>query len=171
MKYTNEYFDQYVERRGTRNVKWDGCNKQFHMEPSAEAIPMWVADMDFLCPQEVIEAVKERAAEGIYGYPMETDSFDEAIISWVKRRYGWDVKKEWIVFTPGVVPGFTVAVQQFTEPGDRIIVQPPVYYPFMDVSKSNGRINSKPYVKYELVRPDCFRNSLQSLRILCRGPE
>lgn len=101
MKNAKEYFDQYTERRGTRSIKWDGCNDKFGVDPSEEMIPMWIADMDFRCPPKVIEAVTAKAQEGIYGYCVKPDSFYDAIISWVKRRYHWDVKKEWIIFTPG----------------------------------------------------------------------
>ena len=139
MENAKEYFDQYTERRGTRSIKWDGCNDKFGVDPSVEMLPMWIADMDFRCPPKVIEAVTAKAQEGIYGYCTKPDSFYNAIISWVKRRYHWDVKKEWIVFTPGVIPGFTLAIQAFTEPGDGIIVQTPVYYPFMDGVHNNGR--------------------------------
>ncbi len=134
-----EYFDQYIERRGTRSIKWDGCNEKFGIDPSQEMIPMWIADMDFKCPPKVIEAVTKKAQEGIYGYCAKPNSFNEAIVHWVKRRYHWDVKKEWIVFTPGVIPGFTLAIQAFTAPGDGIIVQTPVYYPFMDGVNNNSR--------------------------------
>lgn len=139
MEYTKEYFDRYIERRGTRSIKWDGCNDKFGVDPSIEMLPMWIADMDFQAPREVIEAVTKKAEEGIYGYSTKPDSFYESIQRWVKARYGWDVKKEWIIFTPGVIPGFTIAIQNFTDPGDGIIVQTPVYYPFMDGIRNNGR--------------------------------
>ncbi|RGY97142.1 MalY/PatB family protein [Clostridium sp. AM58-1XD] len=139
MEYTRDYFNRYVERKGTRSIKWDGCNAKFGVDESVEMIPMWIADMDFQAPKEVIDAVKKKAAEGIYGYSTKPDSFYEAIMSWVSRRYHWEVKKEWIIFTPGVIPGFTIAIQNFTEPGDGIIIQTPVYYPFMDGIRNNER--------------------------------
>ena len=133
------YFDQYTERRNTRSIKWDGCNEKFGVDPSVEMLPMWIADMDLRTPQKVIDAVTAKAQEGIYGYCTKPDSFYDAIIGWVKRHYGWDVKREWIIFTPGVIPGFTIAIQNYTKPGDGIIVQTPVYYPFMDGINNNGR--------------------------------
>ncbi len=139
MKYTKEYFDQYTERKGTRSIKWDGCNDKFGVDASVEMLPMWIADMDFKCPAEVIDAVTAKAQEGIYGYCTKPNSFYDSIISWVGRRYHWEVKKDWIIFTPGVIPGFTIAIQAFTQPGDGIIVQTPVYYPFMDGVNNNGR--------------------------------
>ena len=140
MKYGKEFFDSYVERRGSRSIKWDGCNAKFGVDPDVEMLPMWIADMDFPAPAEVVEATVERAKHGVYGYIINrTDSFVEAIASWISRRYGWEVKPEWIVFTPGVIPGFNIAYQMFTHPGDGVIVQTPIYYPFMDGVRNNGR--------------------------------
>lgn len=140
MTYSSDFFDQYLERRNTRSIKWDGCNEKFGVDPSVEMLPMWIADMDFPAPTEVVDAMVERAKHGAYGYIINRpDSFLEAVVSWVQRRYNWEVKKEWIVFTPGVIPGFNVAYQNFTQPGDGVIVQTPIYYPFMDGIRNNGR--------------------------------
>ena len=140
MTYDKSFFDAYIERRGTRSIKWDGCNAKFGVDPETEMLPMWIADTDFKAPQEIVDAVTERAAHGIYGYIINrTDSFVEAIQNWVRRRYGWEPKKEWILFTPGVIPGFNITYQNFTAPGDGIIVQTPIYYPFMDGIRNNGR--------------------------------
>lgn len=140
MHYDNRFFDAYVERRGSRSIKWDGCNEKFGVDPSVEMLPMWIADMDFRAPEEVVEAVTRRAAQGIYGYSVaRPDSFLTSIQNWIRRRYGWEVEKDWILFTPGVIPGFNVAYQNFSRPGDGIIVQTPIYYPFMDGIRNNGR--------------------------------
>ena len=140
MKYGKEFFDTYVERRGSRSIKWDGCNAKFGVDPAVEMLPMWIADMDFPAPTEVVEATVERAKHGVYGYIINRpDSFVESIAKWIFRRYGWEVKPEWIVFTPGVIPGFNIAYQMFSEPGDGIIAQTPIYYPFMDGIRNNGR--------------------------------
>ena len=140
MTYDQAFFDTYTERRGTRSIKWDGCNEKFGVDPEVEMLPMWIAAMDFPAPAEVVEAVTERAAHGVYGYIINrTDSFVTSIQSWIRRRYGWEVKPEWILFTPGVIPGFNVAYQTFTDPGDGIIVQTPIYYPFMDGIRNNRR--------------------------------
>ena len=130
--HNRAYFDQYTERRNTRSIKWDGCNDKFGVDPSVEMLPMWIADMDFRTDKRIIDAVTAKAQEGIYGYCTKPDSFYDAIIRWVKKHYGWDIKKEWIIFTPGVIPAFNIAIQKYTQPGDGIIVQTPVYYPFMD---------------------------------------
>ena len=139
MKYGKAFFDQYLERRNTRCVKWDGCNEKFDVDPSVEMLPMWIADMDFRAPDEVVEALVQRAQTGAYGYITKPDSFFQAIVDWIRRRYHWTAEKEWIVFTPGIVPGFNIAYQSFTKPGEGIIVQTPVYYPFMDCIHNNGR--------------------------------
>lgn len=139
MKYANAFFDAYLERRNTRSIKWDGCNEKFGVDPAVEMLPMWIADMDFPAPTEVVDAVVERAKHGAYGYITKPDSFYQSIVDWVGRRYHWTVKKEWIIFTPGVIPGFNVTYQNFTQPGDGIIVQTPIYYPFMDGIRNNGR--------------------------------
>jgi cystathionine beta-lyase len=138
MNYTKEYFDYLLDRRNTNSMKWDGSKEKFNVS-ATDFIPMWIADMDFRCPQEVIEAVVDKAKIGAYGYSTKPDSFYQTIINWVDKHYHWQVKKEWIIFTPGVIPGYTIAIQQLTNPGDGIIVQQPVYYPFMDGVKNNGR--------------------------------
>ncbi|MGN0294369.1 MAG: MalY/PatB family protein [Lachnospiraceae bacterium] len=139
MNYTKAYFDEYQERRGSGSTKWDGCNAKFGIDSRQEMIPMWIADMDFRSPREVIDAIVERAGFGSYGYIQRDDSFYDAILSWVKRRYRWEISRDWIVFSPGVIPGFNIAIQSLTEPGDGIIVQTPVYYPFMEAAERNGR--------------------------------
>ena len=150
MTYTKEYFDFELDRRNTRSTKWDGCNEKFGVDPSVEMIPMWIADMDFRSPFEVIEAVCQRARAGCYGYTTKPESIYNAVIRWVKERYGWEVKKEWIVFTPGVIPGFNIAIQNLSRPGDGVIVQTPVYYPFMEAALNNNRkLVSNPLVEQD----------------------
>lgn len=139
MKYTDSFFDAYQERRGSDSTKWDSCNEKFGVDSETEMIPMWIADMDFRSPVEVQEALVERAQFGSYGYTLKTDTFYETIQSWIERRYHWKVARDWIVVTPGVTPGLHIAVQYLTEPGDGIIVQPPIYYPFMTSAEINGR--------------------------------
>ncbi len=139
MKYTDAFFDEYQERRGTDSTKWDNCNEKFGVDADMDMVPMWIADMDFRSPVEVEEEMVRRARLGSYGYVMKTDALYETIISWIQRRYHWTVEKDWIVITPGVIPGLHIAVQQLTEPGDGVIVQPPIYYPFMTSAEVNGR--------------------------------
>jgi cystathionine beta-lyase len=138
------YFDQYTDRTetsGSYSTKWQAMQGRFPGLDPEGVLPMWIADMDFLCPPQVIEAVKERAAHGIYGYTSAglVRSFIEAAAAWMTRRYGWEVDPDWGFFTPGVIPVLNSAVQEFTEPGDGVIIQPPVYYPFADGIRNTGR--------------------------------
>lgn len=132
MKYN---FDEIVNREATGSKKWDMPDEK-DME---NVLPMWVADMDFKSPQEVIDAFIERANHGVFGYTWREDSFYDAIINWCKRRYDWDVKKEWILFTPGVVMGLNIGVMKLTEPGDKVMIQTPVYPPFKGVIVNKER--------------------------------
>ncbi|WP_046176615.1 MalY/PatB family protein [Domibacillus indicus] len=129
-------FDEVIERRGTNAVKWDGLKTVFGRE---DVLPMWVADMDFKAPEVVIDAIKQSAEHGIYGYTVVPDSTREAIVDWMKDRHSWKIHKEWLLFNHGVVPSIGAAVEALTEPGDAVIVQPPVYNPFFDMIEKNGR--------------------------------
>ncbi len=129
-------FDTPVPRENTNSVKFDFRKQYFGRE---DVIPMWVADMDFPVPPFVSEAVRKRAAHPVYGYSIIPESYYQAVMDWQKRRHGWDIRKEWILFSPGVVTGLNVIVQALTDPGDKIIVQPPVYFPFFSCVEKNGR--------------------------------
>ncbi len=133
MKYE---FDKVIDRSRNYSAKWDELGKIFGRE---DLIPMWVADMDFLSPGPVIDALVARAKQGIYGYTSRPDSYFEAVARWMKRRHNWKVKTDWMIFSPGVVPALSFIVNAFTHPGDKVIVQPPVYYPFFKVIEDNGR--------------------------------
>ncbi|SFG29534.1 cystathione beta-lyase [Desulfotomaculum arcticum] len=128
-------FDQIINRKNTNSMKWDKNNQLFGRD---DLIDLWVADMDFPCPEPVIKAIKERAEYPLYGYSFPPDSLYEAIVERLDRNYGWKIKKEWIVFTAGVVNGLYAAVAAFTRSGDEVVVQPPVYYPFYNAIKDNG---------------------------------
>ena len=134
MKYN---FDEVIDRKNTDSMKWSASYLEQHFG-SADCVPLWVADMDFRTAQPVIDAVTERAGHGIYGYALAGDEFYEAVIKWQKRRNGWEVKKEWIVFSPGVVPALWHIVRTFCSPGEKVILQSPVYYPFYKVIEDNG---------------------------------
>jgi cystathionine beta-lyase len=120
-------FDRVIERRGTGSVKWDMLATRFEAK---DAIPMWVADMDFESPQPVVDALVKRAQHGVYGYSLHPDDYADAIVGWQKRRHGWQIQPEWLSESPGVVSGLSWVVDALTKPGDRIIIQPPVYHPF-----------------------------------------
>lgn len=134
MKYN---FDEIVDRTGTASVKYDIRKLIFGTE---EVIPMWVADMDFRTPDFIIQAIADRIKHPVLGYSIRPDSYFEAITGWLLRHHDWHVNKEWICFSPGVVPALNTSVLAFTKPGDRIIVQPPVYFPFFGAVKGNGRL-------------------------------
>lgn len=133
MKYN---FDELIDRTGTESVKYDLREKIFG---KADVIPMWVADMDFRTPDFIREAVIERAKYDVYGYTFREDAYFEAITQWIRRRHQWDVKKEWMTYTPGVVAAFNMAVLGLTEEGDEVIIQPPVYPPFFHAVESHNR--------------------------------
>jgi cysteine-S-conjugate beta-lyase len=128
-------FDTVIERCNTNSVKWDFCRELFG---STEVLPMWVADMDFQVPQPVIEALRAVAEHGVFGYPRATSSYYESVIDWMKNRHNWDVNKEWITCTPGVVPALNWLVKAFTKPGDKVLLQAPVYPPFFKAIENNG---------------------------------
>ncbi|MCY1722438.1 PatB family C-S lyase [Prolixibacteraceae bacterium Z1-6] len=129
-------FDEIIPRKGTNCLKHDALETFFK---SKDLLPLWVADMDFKTPDFIVDAIKKRAEHEIFGYTFRPDSYFNAIINWMKRRHNWAIKKEWISFSPGVVAGLTFAVETFSKPGDGVIVQPPVYFPFFDCVKGIKR--------------------------------
>ncbi len=132
---TND-FDNYTERKGTNCLKWDCCAQRFGRE---DILPMWVADMDFPSPPPVVKAVTERAAHGIYGYTVPSDKLPGLIRDWMKKRHAWEIDPRSIVHSPGVVTSVNTAVLAFTEPGDKVLMQTPIYYPFYSSIADNGR--------------------------------
>ncbi len=129
-------FDKVVPRNNTDSVKYDLRKAIFGTE---DVTPLWVADMDFETPDFIVDAIRRRLDHNIYGYTFVPESFYEALQSWMKKRHQWDIKREWILCCPGVVPSLVMAILSFTEPGDAIVVQPPVYYPFFSTIRDNGR--------------------------------
>jgi len=121
-------FDQVIDRRHTESVKW-----HYYGE---DALPLWVADMDFVSPEPVVRALRERAEHGIYGYPQEPKELRGVIVDWAARHYGWQIQPDWLVFTPGVVVGFNMACHAVTSPGDGVLMQTPVYPPFFEAPKN-----------------------------------
>lgn len=127
MKYN---FDEIIDRRDTDCVKWDSIEETYNKR---DLLAMWVADMDFKAPPEVLKAISERVEHGVIGYNCMTDSLYNSIIKWVKDRHNWEIKKEWIVFTPGVVAGFNFGIRALTNKSEGVVIQPPVYPPFFNV--------------------------------------
>ncbi|MFS1512837.1 MalY/PatB family protein [Chengkuizengella sp. SCS-71B] len=132
----HKYFDETIDRNQTFSYKWDERKKLFDSE---EVLPMWVADMDFRSPKPVVDALINRAEHGVYGYSSSPNSYDEAVISWFEQRHDWKIEKEWLSYSPGVMPTIGFLIACLTEPGDKVVLQSPVYYPFFDVIKRSGR--------------------------------
>jgi cystathionine beta-lyase len=140
-------FNRLISRYGTGSLKWDyhyhdGRRQRWNRtDPglgSDQVLPLWVADMDFPSPPEVIAAVEERARQGIFGYTDRTPQYDAAVAGWMRRRMGWAVETDWICPAPGVVPAINQMVRTLAPPGGKVIVQPPVYYPFFGSIRNNG---------------------------------
>ena len=140
-------FDREISRQETQSAKW-GVIQDPH-NPSRwhatddyygdnRVLPLWVADMDFPSPQPVIDAVVRRAQHGIYGYTVRSAGYDQAVVDWMRRRHGWAIQSEWIVSTPGVVPAINWLIRTFARPGETVLVQRPVYYPFFNAIENNG---------------------------------
>lgn len=139
-------FDISVNRLGTNSVKWDYLDNVFG---NGEVLPMWIADMDFEAPQSITDAVVKRAQHRIYGYTERGDSFYTAIADWMKKRHGWQISNEWIEVCPGVIPALCLSILTFTEPGDKVLLQPPVFPPFFSSIENNGRIVVNNQLKQE----------------------
>ena len=127
---------KYVERKNTNCAKWDGLVDTFGED---ELLAMWVADMDFQVPAPVVNALADYVNKGVFGYPITPDSYLEAFIDWERKYHSYEVKKDWIRFSPGVVSAFNWIIQFMTNPGDAVIVTTPVYYPFLNAVKDNNR--------------------------------
>ena len=128
MKYN---FDEIILRRGTNSYKWDSSG-------DADVLPMWVADMDFRTAPPVMEALKKRVEHGIFGYVRVPDAYYEAVAGWFARRHSWPIAKEWIIYTTGVVPALSAVIKALTIPGDKVMVQTPVYNCFFSSIRNNG---------------------------------
>ncbi|UYX55763.1 pyridoxal phosphate-dependent aminotransferase (plasmid) [Bacillus thuringiensis] len=129
-------FKQQIDRFDTASYKWDQSKILFERE---DILPMWVADMDFMSPPAVVDALINRATHGVYGYTIIPDSYYISIMDWLKRRHGSIVQKEWITHSPGVVTALSILVSCLTKPGDKVIIQSPVYHPFYDVVIQQNR--------------------------------
>lgn len=169
-------FDEIIDREHTHSVKWDYHNhggfahwdKTYRHHGDDRVLPMWVADMDFRCPPAVTEALGRLAAHGIFGYSAKTDDYVEAVCGWFRDRQGWDVQGDWLLTAPGVVPTLNVVVRAFTEPGDKVIVQRPVYYPFFRVTHNNGcEVVSNSLILEE----DGYRMDLDDLEAKAKDPK
>lgn len=129
-------FDKVIDRSKSSSVKWDSTKNVFGTD---DVLPMWVADMDFHPPEEVIDAIRDRLNHGVFGYTFVPFSVTEAIQDWMKNRHDCEFKKSSIVFSEGVVPSISSAIRAYTEKGDRVLVHSPVYTPFFNMVKNNDR--------------------------------
>lgn len=134
-------FDEHVDRRTTNSMKWARAAELLAPdEAAADPLPMWVADTDFKAPPAVIEALHEAVDHGVFGYPGgATDSYLEAVTGWQARRFGWEVPREWVLQTAGIITTLKTIVQAFSAPGDSVLIQPPVYVHFHHDVLLNGR--------------------------------
>lgn len=128
MKYD---FDEIIDRRGTNCVKWDSAE-------NPDVLPMWVADMDFRTAPAIIDALRRRVDHGIFGYTRVPQNYYDAITGWFARRHGWNIDKNWIIYTSGVVPALSAIIKALTMPGDKVLIQTPVYNCFFSSIRNNG---------------------------------
>ena len=165
-------FDRLTDRRGTDCLKYDFAAERGY---PAEVLPFWVADMDFPAPEPVVKALEQRARHGIFGYTNIKEDYREILARWFEKRHGWQVEGEWLSITPGVVFGICTAIRAFTEPGEGVLICPPVYYPFAASIKANGRkLVESPLVEkdghYEIDFQDFERKIVEGgvkLFVLC----
>ena len=155
-------FNKIVERRGTGAIKTDALKKVFGKE---ELIPMWVADMDFETPDFIVDALKERLEHPVFGYTAEPADYRPAIIDWVRKIHGWEIRKEWISYIPGIVKGIGMAINALLEKDEKVIIQPPVYHPFRLVPQKNGReIVFNPLIRRE---DGSYEMDFENLEAIC----
>lgn len=132
-------FDQTIKRRCTNSVKWDAMEKVYGLNDASDILPMWVADMDFPAPTAVSKALQQHAEHTIFGYSYMSEEAIQSIVDWQSTRHDWHIEKEAILFCNGVVAALANSVVALTNPGDKVLISPPVYPPFFNIPKSNGR--------------------------------
>lgn len=144
MKYS---FNEKIDRTGNHAAKWEEMGKKFI---SDDLWPMWIADMDLKTAPEIIEAMREKVEQGIFGYVYRPDSYYQAAADWLERRFGYKIDPATLINSPGVVPTLSLLVRSMTKPGEKILIQSPVYYPFAATIRDNGR----EVVENKLVKDD-----------------
>lgn len=161
-------FDELIDRRGSGSYKWDEAE-------SNDVLPLWVADMDFRVAPPITEALQRRVAHGIFGYTLVPESYYEAVINWFRRRHGWLINRQWIQYTSGVVPAISAIIKALTTPGDKVIVQTPVFNCFFSSIRNNGcEVSESPLLRhnnrYEIDYEDLERRASDAkakLFLLC----
>ncbi|EFK12340.1 putative cystathionine beta-lyase PatB [delta proteobacterium NaphS2] len=170
MKYD---FDMEIDRRNSYSLKWEFMHTGGKLAHTTRflnenrVLPMWVADMDFVSPKPVVDALTQRAQHGIYGYTAPTQSFYNSVIGWMERRHGWRVGRQWICVTPGVVPALNMLVRAFASPGDRVLIQPPVYHPFYGAIENNG---AEPALNPLILENGRYGMDITDLETKCKDP-
>lgn len=133
---TSAAFDKKIDRIGTNSYKYDLMATYFG---TTDALPMWVADMEFASPDFILDAIRERCDHGVLGYTVQPEAWSAAIVNWMRKHHDWEVTPKQLGFVPGIVSGLGLTIQCFTQPGDSILVQTPIYPPFMSLPEANGR--------------------------------
>lgn len=155
-------FDTVIDRHGSGAIKYDNLKETFG---DSDLLPMWIADMDFAVSPDIVDSLNRRYAHPVYGYATVPDSYWDSIINWLRRRHGFEVKRDELIFIPGVVRGLAYTVNFFSSRGDKIIIQPPVYHPFKNVIEGNGRVA----VRNPLIRTaDGYAMDLEGLEEVAR---
>lgn len=153
-------FDELIDRRNTRSYKWDQVGPLFG---DTSILPLWVADMDFYSPPAVQKVLQQRTDIGIYGYSIKNKQYFEAITNWFQRRHHWTIQPSWIVDVPSVVTTLSLSVDLYTKPGDAVVLQSPVYYPFYDVIEGNNRKVARNPLRIEDGRYEMDFENLEQL--------
>lgn len=154
-------FDEIINRRGSGSYKWDSC-------PNDSTLPLWVADMDFQTAPCIIDALRRRVEHGVFGYVRVPDSYYDAVIQWFSRRHHWTMQRHHIIYTSGVVPAISAIIQAMTRPGDKVLVQTPVYNCFFSSIRNNGcQMVASPLVR----EGDTYRIDFQDLEEKASDPD
>lgn len=157
----NAFFDEIVPRRGTCSYKWDTASEE-------GVLPMWVADMDFRTAPAVTEALRRRVEQGIFGYTKVPPAYYTAVMEWFLRKHGWRMEREWMLYTSGVVPALSAIIKALTVPGDRVLVQTPVYTCFFSSIRNNGCEVVENRLLY--VNRETYRMDFEDLEKKCADP-
>lgn len=158
-------FDEFIDRTGTGSSKWE---QRAQVVKDASAVPLSVADMEFRCPPEVTAAVKRAADHGIYGYTFADDAYHDALADFMKRRHRCNIEREWVLVTNGVISALSLAIRALSEPGDGVVIQPPVYAPFLWSIKANDR---KPLFNQLILRNGRYEINFDAFERLCAREE
>jgi cystathionine beta-lyase len=156
-------FNEVIDRTGTNAIKWEPEYLKLFFGQE-DLLPLWVADMDFRAPQILIDRLVARAEHGIFGYTGAGKAYRQAVIDWFERKHNWSIDEDWLQFSPGVVPAINFIIQAFSHPGDKVIIQEPVYYPFKSSIENNGR---QVLINELLIKDNKYLMDFDDLEKLC----